>query len=352
MSARIAGFAAAGLVLVLAACDFDRSTVLSPLGDPSYDFPLVGDGRGLPRGTVTIGFDTLFEPDSDLVTRIRLQGLETLASGVYQVWLANVSGGALTDVTPAVGTRIVVRTDTTFTPEGDPLPEPVTVDSTSGTSTLTIGGTAIATTLVVSEASLGLDPQSFDIMLVSLEPAAGAAAPTTTPLWARGVVGPGDPAELPATLTVRFGNFAPDPADEYLFVATGRGTGGIRGNIMIVDDSALARPPVGYYYAAWMVRRDDTGAPIDTVALGEQTAPFPDRDVSLRNADTDDVHPVVLDFPMEILAASSRIELSGPNPFIGFEDVWVTLENKLGDESASAPSIVLSGLVPTIVSEP
>lgn len=346
MSARMTGFVAAGLVLLLAACDFERSTVLSPLGDPSYDFPLVSDGRGIPRGSVAIGFDTLFEPDSDLVTRIRLQGLETLASGVYQVWLANVAGGALTDITPAVGTRIVVRTDTTFTPEGDPVPEPVTVDSTAGTSTLTVGGTAITTTLVVSEASLGVDPQGFDVMLVSLEPAAGAAAPTTTPLWARGV------AAGAGTLTVRFGNFAPDPADEYRFVATGRGRGGIRGNVMIVDDSALARPPVGYYYAAWMVRRDDTGAPIDTVALGEQTAPFPDRDVSLRNADTDDVHPVVLDFPMEILAASSRIEMSGADPFIGFEDVWVTLENKLADESAAAPTIVLSGLVPTIVSEP
>jgi hypothetical protein len=341
------GRAAVGLLVVgiVAACDFDRPTIFEPIGDPSYDFAMINDGRGVPRGTVSIGFDTLFEPDSDLVTKITLRGLESLTSGVYQVWLANVNGDALENVTPAVGTRIVVRTDTTFTPEGDPIPAAVTVDSTAGASTLTLGGPAITTTLVVSEASLGADPQTFDVMIVSLEPAAGAGAPTTIPLWARGIDAEGN-------VTISFGNFAADPADQYVFVSTGRGRGGIRGNVMIVDDSALARPPVGYYYATWAVRRDGSGNPVDTLALGEQTAPFPDRDVSLRNADTDDVHPVVLDFPMEILAASSRIELTGPNPFAGFQDVWVTLENKLGDENASAPTIILSGLVPSIVSNP
>jgi hypothetical protein len=339
--------AVVGLVAVgaLAACEFDRATVLSPSGDPSYDFALTADGRGIPRGSVIRGVDTLFAPATELVTKIRLQGLEALTSGVYQVWFADTAGGALTSVTPAIGVRLVVRTDTTLTPQGDPIATAVTVDSTAGVSSITAGGPAITTTLIVTTASLGADPTSFDVMIVSLEPSQGAAAPTTVPLWARGVSGAG-------TTAVRFGNFSVDPADEYRYTATGRGRGGVRGNILIVDDSALARPPVGYYYAAWVVRRDDTGNAIDTLVLGEQTAPFPDRSVSLRDADIDLVHPVVLDFPMSILAASSRIQLSGADPFIGFEDVWVTLENKLGTEDAAAPTIVLSGLVPEIVSAP
>ncbi len=344
---RFAMRAVVGLVAVgaLAACEFDRATVLSPSGDPSYDFALTSDGRGIPRGSVIRGVDTLFAPDSSLVTKIRLQGLEALASGVYQVWFADTAGGALSNVTPATGVRLVVRTDTTFTPQGDPIASAVTVDSTAGVSSITVGGPAITTTLIVTTASLGADPTSFDVMIVSLEPSQGAAAPTTIPLWARGISGAGTTALL-------FGNFSVDPADEYRYTATGRGRGGVRGNILIVDDSALARPPVGYYYAAWVVRRDDTGNAIDTLVLGEQTAPFPDRSVSLRDADIDLVHPVVLDFPMSILAASSRIQLSGADPFIGFEDVWVTLENKLGTEDAAAPTIVLSGLVPEIVSAP
>jgi hypothetical protein len=333
------------LLAAVAACDFDRATVLSPLGDPSYDFALTADGRGIPRGTVVVGGDTNYAPSPELVTKLRLQGLEPLTGGVYQVWLADTAGGALANVTPAVGTRIVVRVDTTFTPEGDPIPASTTVDSTAGVSTLTAGGPAITTTLVITAASLGADPQTFDVLIVSLEPAAGAAAPTSIPLWARNLGTSG-------TKTILFGNFDPVPANEYRFVATGRGRGGIRSNILIVDDSALARPPVGYYYATWAVRRDDSGNPVDTLTLGEQTAPFPDRDVSLRNADIDDVHPVVLDFPMEILAAASRIELSGADPFIGYENLWVTLENKLGAEDQAAPTIVLSGVLPTIVTEP
>ena len=346
MSARILRIAA-GLIVVgaLAACEFDRATVLSPLGDPSYDFPLTADGRGIPRGSVIIATDTFYAPDPELVTKVRLQGLESLASGVYQVWLADTSGGAVSNPTPAVGTLVITRVDTTFTPEGDPIPDTVTVDSLPGVSSFTSGGPATTATLIVTNTSLGDDPNSFDVVLISLEAGAGAAAPTTIPLWARGIGGAG-------TATIRFGNFAVDPADEYRFTATGRGRGGIRGNIMIVDDSALARPPVGYYYAAWVVQRDDSNNPIDTLVLGEQTAPFPDRSVSLRDADINLVHPVVLDFPMSILAASSRIELSGASPFIGYEDVWVTLENKMGAEDASAPTIVLSGLVPEIISAP
>jgi hypothetical protein len=362
---------AAGLIVVgaLGACEFDRATVLSPLGDPSYDFALTSDGRGLPRGTVArvvpltdadaAVFDTTYE--------VALTGLEPLTAGVYQVWLGTIDpdNPAEPSWTPAEGELTITRVDTTFTPEGDPIPDTVEVSVTSDVSAFTEGGPAIQARLVIDRASLGgVSPFDFNTVLVSLEAAPGAAQPSTDarPIWSRATGGTGSTrisvsgvdtmfATVTTTQTV-FGNFGLTTAEEYRFTATGRGRGGIRGNIMIVDDSALARPPVGYYYATWVVRRDDTGSPIDTLVLGEQTAPFPDRSVSLRDADISLVHPVVLDFPMSILAASSRIEVSGASPFLGYEDVWVTLENKLGEEGTAAPSIVLSGVVPEIISAP
>lgn len=337
---------AAIAVAALSACDFDRATVLRPLGEPSYDFKLSSDGRNVPTGNVVVS------TASKRLT-ITVSGLEPLASGVYQVWLANVTAGAnpgdtatVGSWTKAVGTRKVVRTDTTFTPEGDPVPNPVTVDSTAGVSTFTRGGPATTIIFTIDSVSFAGNPTAFNTVVISLESAAGATTPSAArPLWARGTNSAGTKALL-------FGNFRADASLQYRFVATGRGTAGIRGNVMIVDDSALARPPIGYYYATWVVKRDANGAPTDTLMLGPQTAPFPDRDVSLREADVDDVHPVVLDFPPSILAASSRLVLSGTNPFVGFEDLWVTLENKLGADDAAAPTIVLSGTVPTIVSEP
>lgn len=343
MSAARVGIPVLAAVALLTACDFERASVTSPVGEPSYDFRLTVDGRGVPRGTAVVssGGDSI---------QVTLRGLEALSSGVYQVWLGNVDDTASPDTTigfvPAAGVRVVVRTDTTFTPEGDPVPSPVTIDSTAGVSSFTAGGPNVTITLTIDSASLGVLPTTYDVLLVSIESATGAASPSSTqPLWARSTGTSG-------TKTLRFGNFHPDPALQYTFTATGRGTAGIRGNVLIVDDSALARPPEGYYYATWVVQRNEDGDPVDTLQLGPQTAPFPDRSVSLREADVTVVHPVVLESPPSILAAANRLQHgSGSDPFLGFEDLWVTLENKVGVEEAAAPTIVLSGTVPTIVSD-
>lgn len=362
ISAVVAGVALAG-------CEFDRSTVLSPLGDPSFNIPLTGDGRGIPGGQVDVVVPEtdLDFPAIDSTYEVLLSGLEPLASGVYQVWLGSIDPDNAVEPTwvAALGELTVIRVDTTLSPEGDPIPDTVIVSVTPGVSSFTEGGPATLVQLVVNRASLGgTSPFDFNTVLVSLEAAAGATQPAVDgrPIWSR--LGGGSESSrmvvsgvdtsfgVVATTSNEFGNFGLTTADEYHFVATGRGTGGIRGNIMILDDSALARPPEGYYYATWVQARDDGGTPTDTLDLGAQTAPFPDRDVSLVDADLSLVHPVVLDSPPSILAASSRIELSGSNPFVGFQDVWVTLENKLGVPDAAAPTIVLSGSVPEIVSSP
>lgn len=336
---------AAATIGSMAACDFNRASVLDPIGDPSYDFQLSGDGRNIPGGSAATS------TGSQTVT-LTLRGLEPLTSGVYQVWLGTAVAGAnpgdtatVTDWTPAIGTRKAVRTDTTFTSAGDPVATPTTVDSTAGVSSFTQGGPATVVTFTIDAASLGQDPTQFNVVLVSLESATGAATPgTARPLWARGVDSDG-------SHTVRFGNFRTESSLEYRFTSTGRGRGGIRGNVLIVDDSALARPPVGYYYATWVVKRSD-GAPVDTLDLGPQTAPYPNRDISLLDADISNPSSVVLDSPMEILAAANRMVLSSSDALLGFEDVWVTLENKFGASDTAAPSIVLSGTIPTVVSAP
>jgi hypothetical protein len=334
--------AAAALV---AACDYDRASVYEPLGDPSYDFPLSVAGRNVPGGTVVVTTAA-----KRLV--IRLAGLEPLTQGVYQVWLGTV--GVDTAANPdtavaggfvrATGRLVVVRTDTSFSPEGDPIATPVTVDSIEGASSFAHGGPATQVLLTVDSTLFGANPLVYNVVLISLE--TDATTPTAPselrPLWARGT-------NTAGTKTITFGNFHPDVAKHFVFVATGRGVAGIRGNVLVVDDSALARPPRGYYYAAYLVKRDDTGNPVDTLALGAQTAPFPDREVSLIDADESRVHRVVLDSPMEILAAANRVVVEGTAPFFQFRELWITLENKLGDDNVAAPTVILSGTVPDVV---
>lgn len=377
---RIASSAVAGLIVAgaLGACEFDRATVLSPLGDPSYDFRLTADGRNVPRGTYRYvrAHDAGHFPAIDTTLTLTLRGLEELTSGIYKVWIGNVNPAAPADTgwQEILGDLTITRIDTSFTPEGDPIPDTVVVRSAASASTFTEGGPATQMHFNVNRTTRG-GAITLNTVLVSIEASDAATAPSTVrPLWVRvneGAISrtiiPGTPPETttviipavpPDTVThvrtgnVKFGNYALTIANEYLFTATGRGTAGIRGNILIVDDSALARPPIGYYYATWVVRNDVDGNPVDTLMLGEQTAPFPDRDVSLREADVSLVHPVVLDFPMSILAASNRIELSGADPFLNFGALWVTLENKAGFEETAAPTIVLSGIVPEIVSAP
>jgi hypothetical protein len=191
------------------------------------------------------------------------------------------------------------------------------------------------------------------------------------PFWARRSEGAttftvvsGDTTTRIVTSAVRFGNFAPRPADEYRFVATGRGFTAVHGSVLIIEDSSLFRPPIGYYYDAVVIKPavaatdDDPAVPGDTLLLGAQTAPFPDRDVSLRDADVnDDLHPVVQETPRILVAASSRVdtdtipELADETfPFLGFTTVRVTLKNKAANPNVASPVIILSATLPEIIS--
>ena len=113
---------------------------------------------------------------------------------------------------------------------------------------------------------------------------------------------------------------------------------------------------MGYYYARYLIKLDDKNKPVDTLDLGAQTAPYPRRNVSLREADVSVPDPVVQTTPPSIQAAANRVSVDTvarfkgmTKPFSGFAFGYVTLESKYGREGVAAPTIVLAGTVPGVV---
>ena len=338
----------AGLVLGLSvaaitACDPDRASLLEPFGDIALNFsqaPASAGAAKLPGGTLT-----LIRPAAGTDTaRLNLRYLEPLTGGVYQVWLGRDTLGALSDLVPATGRLRVIRAnasggrDTVATPN---------VSSFNGVNDTT------ARYVLDFATNLGANPAK-NIAIVTIEPAAGATSPSASgpkPLWAKFNRQASGAANVAVNFV--FGNYSPDPAKLYAFPLVGRGRAAIRANQLFADDSSLGRPPVGYYFAAYSVGVDTaTGAVIDTVALGELSAPWPRESRSLRDADVGLVDEVVSDRPFAIAASSLRY--TGPVGFnwVGYSTVLLSLKNKQADAAVLPPNRVLVGNVPTSIAFP
>ena len=350
MNSRNRRLATAAVVIgtITAACSSERATVFEPVGGASYNARFVPVGTNVPRGTVRIRKGSA--PANDTVS-VSLQGLEPLETGVYQVWLGDNTGTTPGNFIKATGNLLIIRTDTAIV-NGDPVGFPDTT-VVPNVSSFANGGPATRLLLHVTPATLGSQPSAKSLVLVTIENDANATAPSAEfrPLWVRyeaptaaGVV----------TYTLNFGNFADDPANDYVFASAGRGTIGFRKNVLIVDDSALSKPPKGYYYAMSFLKTDSTTGAVgtgDTVMLGAQTAPYPRRNVSLRDADVNpDLDPVVIETPPAILAAASRFTAPvSAQPFKNYTRGVLTLENKKGFENVISPAIILAVTVPEIV---
>jgi len=352
---------ALGLVgLAAMACSSDRAIVTEPLAT-AYNFRFATVGTNIPRGTVT-HYQNVPQIRADSI-KVRLAGLEELnpAAGVYQVFLGTqtYSFEEPANWIPATGTVRVIRTDTTIV-DDDPVAEPDTTEQAL-VSTFTAGGPRTRVELIVTPTTLGVDPDVYNLVLVTIQPAAATTPGTDTPkpLWARlfDVTG----AERNASFT--FGNYHPNVANEYRYGVGGRGTISAWGDILIVDDSALALPPKGYYYATAVTRDIETAANVfqlDTIDLGAQKAPFPRRGTSLRDADIDpNLDPVVTEVPPAILAASERVKLSDisavgddDQPFLFYRNVLVTLEAKAGVAEISPSTILLAAFPGFLVLPP
>jgi hypothetical protein len=344
-----------------AACTNERTSVLQPFGAPSWDYHVVNTGRNLPRGTIQRTRPALATAAGTVT--IRLNGLEVLAgTAVYRVWLAD---SALTTFVLARGNLKVLRSDTTLNAQGDPV---VTVDSSvvqAGVSSFNLGGPRHQIRLIVDSASLGSNPLATGrVVVVTIEPDAASASPAATVAHPLGIAYTIPAAGATATTNLKFGYFHVKPESLYVYISVGRGTGGVRDNILLLDDSAMTRPPLGFFYATYMVVRDTNNAVVDTLALGAQTAPYPRRGISLYDADASVVDAVVQLTPPAILAAALRINgdtiaaLSGNSTFTGpahrfrgVSDVWVVLQSKLGDPTAAPPNAILTGALPSVVTK-
>lgn len=340
---------AAGLSLAVlaAACRSDRASILEPFGEPSFDFPITQQAAGLPGGSVVAARPT---SGTGTVT-VTLANLEALTKGVYKVWIGeeNATDTSIANVVAATGSITITTTDTA------PGGAITTSQSVASGSAFSAGGRNVSVSLVVDATTLGSDPTTAarNVVFVSLETSDAASVPADAkPLFAR-YTQPAAAGSRNTALT--FGNYSSVPSQRYTYVARGRGRGGVRGTVVVADDSSLTRPPKGYYYAGFLIARDSVGVPIDTIYLGELTAPAPRRSISLRDADIAFPDVVVVNRPPSITAGALRFDAgrsASKNPFTGFTELVITLQNKFGAEGVKAPNQVLKGTLPSIVTKP
>ena len=185
-------------------------------------------------------------------------------------------------------------------------------------------------------------------------------------------------ADSITTVGLRFGNYAPRIADEYVFASTAntsaafgpgifnatmliipRGRVEVRGPIFTVNDSNYYRPPVGYYYEAFAIRTDTLGRFVDTVSLGVKASPYPNR-ISFFTADIENPDPTAFyGSPTPVIVASQHrvsadsipdAKVVAGRPWAGFAFVYVTLQNKAAPmDRMGAVAITTSGLPSSIL---
>jgi hypothetical protein len=351
------------VVAVTTACGDERSITTEPVGALGFGANFLRTSTNLPRGTVTypVGIVASATPATDSVI-ITLAGLDTLTTGSYTVWFANDSA---TKFASATALNIVAtRRDSSLNAAGDPV-FTNTNFTTTGAS-FKAGGSNIALRVAVSRVSAPAfaAADSLNTVLISIEPGAAGAAPgEVRPLWARR-----SQANASRVSSLRFGTFGrgipaqpgnPGANQEFVVATNGsmtivpRGRVEVRGNIMILNDSNYFRPPVGYYYNAYGVKLDTTGKFNDTTYLGRRTAPYPDRAISLYDADKTNPAPsVVFDSPRVIFALASRLsadtipDAAGSPAWKNYGFVRVNLQPKAGIEGRMGSATILQATLP------
>ena len=344
------GVAAVATIAGIAGCDDQRAIATEPVGDRAFGVGLALTPN-IPAGTARFALSAT-TPANDTV-RFTVSGLDSLYGPFYTVWVGDSAG---VNFKRAAGRLRIITTDTVVNPQGEANPVIDTVDVAGNVSTFQNGGMGRQITLIITRATAGLtttDPMRT--LLVTVEETATAATPGgRRPLWARRVEG--------TTPPLRFGTYHANPDSQYVYIATGRGRAIWRSDIMIINDSALTRPPAGYFYAAFLVQRDSLGQLADTLFLGAQTTPYPDRQ-SLLDADS-----IIVDaryqslIPPAISAASNRLDADTVAalvanrdrfgaPFARFAHVIVALElkNKETGEERRGPGFILKADVPGVI---
>jgi hypothetical protein len=364
------------LAATVAGCGEKYSILSDPHAIDAYGFQLLGPASNLPRGTVRFQFKrTPADAASDSLA-VSLAGLDSLGGGFYTAWIGDSLG---TSWKRATGALSVVRVDTTFDADGNPVGTPTAPMQLGAVSSFKNGGPNQTFTWAFSRTASGLTAaDSMQTFLVSIEQDNAATTPgSRRAIWAKR----GEGTNVPATgtafrnSTIRFGNWGPTPTTQYLFVGTARGRAITQGRVLMASDSSLSRPPIGYFYSVWLVKRlvgQTSGG--DTLFAGFQTSPWPRRHLSQFNADSIITDPVVvIDFPRQILAGSVRLDadtlpsiLNPANtedaagntipacvaygcPYLGYNELWVSLKPKDGVSSLMGVSRVMFASIPPVI---
>lgn len=309
--------------------------------------------------------------------RVSLRGLKTLGgTGVYQAWLVNPATGAAP--VPALGRLVVSQLDTVTD-----VPVLVTnrtvLDSTTADISSFVGQPMPQAAHVTwqfrpTSAASGVSMRDYTHVLITLENAAGATAPSSRwALWLRygdqagTVTDYRDDRYFDAAPTVAWGFLDPQNTATRVFTAAGRGFGGVRGDEVSVDYNDLTRPPVGYFYQAWLQDvngPDGNGTDTSYVAVDTLRSPYPGRAL-LVDADDQIPDPVVQAVPPVIragnirnFAASMGLDPArlcdatnaarGACPFGAYENYIVTLEPKGSDPTSPSPTVVFTASLPTL----
>jgi hypothetical protein len=343
----VSSIAAAG---ILAACDEKTSDLSDTVRPNAYGFQMVSQATNLPRGSARFRLPSGTVPESIVVS---VRGLDSLGAGFWTAWIGDSLG---TSFVRATGTLSVLRQDTTLNPLGQ-------VDTTQTTvpigavSALPNGGPNQAWTWVFTRATSGVTAaDSMQTFLITMEDVANATVPgTRRVVWARRIeAGTGTTAGSTKTAGLKFGNYGSTPVTEYLYSGSpARGRGYFQRQVVSVNDSTLARPPLGYYYAVWLVGPFYTTS--DTLFAGDLRSPWPRRELSLFNADSIITDPeVVLDVPRQITAGALRISgdtigLPAQFPYQGYAFVRLTIEPKAGIRGRMGVNRILQAPVPFLI---
>jgi hypothetical protein len=252
--------------------------------------------------------------------RVTATNLLPLASQTYQPWLVETTSGQATRVTGDV-----IRLSGT-TP----------VDTLVGVNAFNLASGMTGATVVFDFAPhVGT---AWNAMVLAIGSAGAATLPASQPLWnpmvTEKLAGGAIPL-LQSALT--FGSFN-GGTNSLQFGAAGTGTGGIFGRELREDIRRIPRPPVGYFYEAWLVSSGGTTAPM---SLGPLLSPYPGL-LPLTDADVSTAPPVS---GVEITQAALRHEAASVTFYCAWDRVQVRLAPK-ANAGALPPTILLSGTNP------
>jgi len=293
-------------------------------------------------------------------------------SGAYQFWVVGRDTLNLDVPAAASGTIMQFYLKYSLDANGDTIRDPVSGDPIRVTDSIEVSATptnvyqgtddttmtSVRITLSTTDNAAAPNPATYHAVVVTLESSSGATAPSAARfLWRRiGVGGSG---------AMSFGNFGgsdvlntASPRD-YVFGGRGTGFGGVRGDEVSIDFTAMSRPPVGFFYRGFLraVGNDNVQAAviIDTLRAAYSTDSSLSR-VSLYDADVNPVLPGIVNMQITkaqirncitgVNACQNTLALSGEKPFAPYPVFVLMLDPKGSSASVPWRSVTAGGDLP------